>query len=253
MKISIITPTFNSEKTVSDTIESVFSQTHKDIEYIVIDGVSSDKTLEIISSYQQKFNIRLLSEKDSGLYDAMNKGIELASGEVIAILNSDDLYYDNQVLSVVASAFSDLETDIVYGDIIYFSDQVDKVTRVWRAREYQQKQLKNGWTIPHPAMFVRRRVYEQFDKYRLDLKLAADYEFILRVLLSGKVKLKYLPKILTKMYAGGASGKNIKQRIRGWRELRQAWRINKLQPPKLFICRRVGSKLKQLIVSKRAK
>lgn len=254
MKISIITPTFNSEKTVSDTIESVFSQTHKDIEYIVIDGVSSDKTLEIISSYQQKFNIRLLSEKDSGLYDAMNKGVLLASGDIVGIINSDDFYYSNNILEKINKVFeSDSSIQAVYGDILYIdNDDKEKETRYWKSGEYNEKKLRSGWAIPHPSLFVKREVYNSLEKiFDTRLRLAADYELILRLLMIKRIKVHYLPEIIVKMRDGGASASSLKQRMKGWKELCQAWRINGLRPPFLFIPRRVLGKIGQYILKKK--
>lgn len=250
MKISIITPTFNSERTVSDTIESIFFQTHKDIEYIIIDGLSRDKTLSIISDYQQKFNIKLISEKDSGLYDAMNKGVKLASGDIVGILNSDDYYYSEEVLGKVNKIFeSDPSISAVYGDILYIdNDDKNKETRYWKSGKYNEKKLRSGWIIPHPSLFVKREVYCSLDKiFDTSLRLAADYELILRLLKIKKIKVYYSPEILVKMRNGGHSASSLKQRMKGWKELCQAWRINGLKPPFLFIPRRVLGKLWQYV------
>lgn len=245
MKLSLITPSYNSALTISRTIDSVIAQNYSDLEYIIIDGGSSDKTTEIVASYQDKLKINFISEPDKGIYDAMNKGIKLATGDVIGILNSDDLFYDDKVLSAVVTAFSDTKIEVVYGDIKYFSDDINKTSRYWKTGEYEESKLNNGWTIPHPALFVRKSVYNQVGLYNIDFKIAGDYEFILRLLKKYQFKIKYIPQVFVKMFAGGASGR---QRGQGWNELKKAWTVNGLPAPKLFILRRVLFKVSQLIL-----
>lgn len=244
MKLSLITPSYNSALTISRTIDSVIAQNYSDLEYIIIDGGSSDKTAEIVASYQDRLKINFISEPDKGIYDAMNKGIKLATGDVIGILNSDDLFYDDKVLSTVATVFSDVKIEVVYGDIKYFSDDINKTSRYWKTGEYKESKLNNGWTIPHPALFVRKSVYNQVGLYNIDFKIAGDYEFILRILKKYQFKIKYIPQVLVKMFAGGTSGR---QRGQGWSELKKAWTVNGLPVPKLFILRRVLFKVSQLI------
>ncbi|PIP34393.1 glycosyl transferase, partial [Candidatus Falkowbacteria bacterium CG23_combo_of_CG06-09_8_20_14_all_41_10] len=166
MKISIITPSYNSAKTISDTIDSVISQTHQDLEYLVIDGVSTDGTIAIVNEYQRKYPIRLVSEKDSGIYDAMNKGIKLTTGDIIGILNSDDFYYDQNVLAKINDVFAaNPDVDAVYGDLVYVDqDNTDKQTRYWRSGKYQESKINGGWIIPHPTLFVKREVYNKSEK-----------------------------------------------------------------------------------------
>jgi glycosyltransferase involved in cell wall biosynthesis len=247
MKISIITPTYNSATTLSRTIESVINQKYIDLEYIIFDGNSTDNTAEIVKEYQHKINIKFVSEDDDGIYDAMNKGIQLATGEIIGILNSDDLFENNSVLQDVREAFSDKNIDAVYGDIKYFSNDENKITRHWVAGEYSESNLNHGWTIPHPALFVRKSVYDKCGLFNTDLKIAADYEFILRILKVHHIQVKYIPKTFVKMFNGGTSGKNLKQRINGWKELKKSWKINNLKFPFCFICRRIFSKLNQFL------
>lgn len=244
MKLSLITPSYNSALTISRTIDSVIAQNYSDLEYIIIDGGSSDKTAEIVASYQDRLKINFISEPDKGIYDAMNKGIKLATGDVIGILNSDDLFYYDKVLSTVATVFSDVKIEVVYGDIKYFSDDINKTSRYWKTGEYKESKLNNGWTIPHPALFVRKSVYNQVGLYNIDFKIAGDYEFILRILKKYQFKIKYIPQVLVKMFAGGTSGR---QRGQGWSELKKAWTVNGLPVPKLFILRRVLFKVSQLI------
>ena len=247
MKISLITPSYNSALTIARTIESVIAQNYSDLEYIIIDGASTDNTKDIVLNYQKQINIKFISEPDSGIYEAMNKGINLASGEVVGILNADDMFDNENVLTNVATAFNDNKIAGVYGDVKYFSDDVNKITRYWRAGEYSEDKLNNGWIIPHPALFLRRSVYEKYGVFRTDFRLAGDYEFILRILKIHKINLQYIPEVLARMYNGGASGSSLKQRMKGWRELRLAWRVNGLETPLFFITRRVLSKLGQFL------
>lgn len=246
MKISIITTTFNSEKTIKNTIESIIFQSHQNIEYIIIDGASTDNTLNIIQEYQKKYPIKLVSEPDSGIYDAMNKGIDLATGDIIGILNSDDFYKNNEVLSAVNKTFLDNETDAIYADLEYV-DPVDtqKITRIWMAGHYKEKKIANGWIFPHPTLFVKKEVYNKYGKFNLKFKIASDYELMLRLVKIYKIKVYYLPQIIVSMRNNGTSGRNFKQRRSGWRELKEAWMENKLQVPYLFIMRRIISKITQ--------
>ncbi len=245
MKISIITPSYNSEKTITQTIESIINQDYKDFEYIIIDGNSTDKTLAIIKEYRKKIPIKLVSEKDLGVYDAMNKGIKLSAGEIISILNSDDIYDNSNVLNNIQSAFKENnKAEIVYGDIKYFSNNPNQTTRYWKAGNYNEKKLNSGWTIPHPALFVRKSVYQKHGGFNLSFKIAADYEFVLRILKIHKINSFYLPLICVRMYNQGTSANN---RLTGWRELKKAWRVNNLKAPRLFILRRIIFKISQYI------
>lgn len=247
MKISLITPTYNSAKTISRTIDSIIAQNYSNLEYIIIDGASSDRTLEIIKDYQAKINIKLISEPDRGLYDAMNKGVVLATGEIVGILNSDDLFKSDNVLSLVAESFVDNNIDAVYGDITYFAENEKVIKRYWHSGVYREGNLNNGWTIPHPALFLRKSVYDRFGLFNTDFKIAGDYEFILRLLKKYKISLKYVPQVFVNMYEGGISGRNLEQRKKGWAELKHAWVVNGFKVPNLFILRRVIFKISQLI------
>jgi len=249
MKISIITPTFNSVKTISDTIESIVTQTHQDIEYIIIDGGSTDGTLAIIEDYIKKFNIQFISEPDQGLYDAMNKGIRLATGEIVGILNSDDFYKDEKVLEKVVACFTnDPKIDGCYGDLEFVDEQdKSKIVRTWRSGKYREGKLNNGWIIPHPTFFVKNEIYKKFGDFNLSLKIAADYEFLLRMLKIKRINIDYIPEILVCMRTGGKSGKNIEQRKKGWQELKMAWDVNNLKVPRFFIFRRILFKIGQYL------
>jgi len=251
MPLSLITPSRNSSKTLEQTIQSVLNQQGVEPEYIIVDGGSTDGTPDIIKQYQAKyFNIKFISEPDQGLYDAMNKGIKLATGEIIGIINSDDFYFNENVLQAVVDAFEKNNIDACYGDIAYVAqDDIKKITRYWRAGEYQENKLNYGWIPPHPAFFVKKDVYQKFGLFNLDFKIAADYEFMLRVI-KNNIKLYYLKKPLVYMREGGASAKNIQQRIKGWQELRRAWKVNGLKPPLFFFITRPLFKVYQYFIKK---
>lgn len=216
MKISLITICFNSALTIEDTFKSVLGQTYFDIEYIVVDGLSKDNTVEIIQKYEGLFQGRLkwISEKDKGLYDAMNKGIQMASGEVIGILNSDDFFYDGDVVKKVSTAFLDPSVDATIGDIVFIKDQDhSKVIRKYGAKKWRPSKFAWGYMPPHPSFFVRKEFFDHLGYYKLDYKIAADYELLIRFLLKGKLRWKYLPIVTTKMRMGGASTSGLKSLV----------------------------------------
>ena len=250
MKISVITPTYNSEKTIEDTLKSVCDQEFDDYEHIIIDNKSSDDTLKIVDEYKDKSNLVVISEKDSGLYNAMNKGIKLATGDIIGIINSDDFYNSNKVFSLISDEF-DANNHIqgVYGDLIYIDKKnKNKVVRYWKSGEFNENILKNGWIMPHPTVFLRREVYDSFVKpFREDLSLAADYEFLFRLMKIKKINFFYIKEVLVKMRDGGVSSSSLKHRIRGWSQLRKSWQVNGLKVPMFFILRRILGKVKQFL------
>jgi len=218
MKISIITSVYNNKETIKDAIESVVNQIYKDIEYIVIDGASSDGTIDIIKSYKDKITT-FVSERDKGIYDGLNKGVSLATGDIIAFLHSDDLYANDAVVQMIADEFlKDSSLDGVYGDLIYTpKDDTSKVLRYWKSREFDMGLLKKGWMPAHPTFFVKREVYEKYGRFDLGFKIAGDYDFMLRVLSAG-IKVKYIPTVLYKMRVGGESNKSLKNIFQKSRE-----------------------------------
>lgn len=248
MKISIITVCYNSTTTIEDTVIGVLAQNYPNLEYIMVDGGSKDGTLEIINKYKDKIS-KIISEPDKGIYDAMNKGIKIATGDVIGILNSDDLYKNTSVIKDVAGEFQENKNvDACYGDIEYVDRKdIKKIVRFWKAGEYKKEKLNSGWIMPHPSLFVKKEIYDKYGVFNLDFRIAADYELMLRFLLKG-VKVKYIHKILISMREGGFSGQNYKQRKKGWEELKKAWVVNGLFVPKFFIVRRLLSKIKQYFV-----
>ena len=209
MKISVITATYNSEATVADTLRSVASQTHPDIEHIIVDGLSRDDTVAIVGRFPHVALCR--SEKDKGIYDAMNKGLALVTGDVVAILNSDDFYENEFVLEKIAKAFEDPSVQVVYGDLLYIDPRKNnRVSRYWRAGNYTLKSFHFGWMPPHPAFFVRRQVYQQLGNFNASLTCSADYEIILRMLLKHRLKAVYLPETLVRMREGGISNATLR-------------------------------------------
>ena len=216
MKISIITITYKSAKTLPRALESVRSQTYGDIEHIIIDGASTDGTKELIINYQlsiinsQSPKVRWVSEPDGGIYDALNKGIRMATGDVIGFLHSDDVLYSPDSIGQIAAAFESTKADVVYGDLQYCNG--DKVTRRWRSNAFKPSSLKFGWMPPHPTLYVRREVYEQVGEYDSWFRISADYDMILRIFTAG-YKTHYIPQVLVSMETGGASNRDAKARL----------------------------------------
>lgn len=249
MKVSIITIAYNSADTIEDTIQSVLAQDYPDIEYIIVDGASKDQTLHIIDQYKTRI-AKFVSEKDKGIYDAMNKGVSMATGEIIGILNSDDFYADNSVITEVVNRFKEDQCEGLYADLVYVDrEKLDKVLRVWNAGPYYYGRFLKGWMPPHPTFFVRKTCYDKFGHYTLELKSASDYELMLRFIHKHQIKMSYLPRIITKMRAGGQSNVTIKNRIRANMEDRLAWKMNNLRPGLFTLTRKPLSKILQFIQS----
>ena len=246
MKISIITVCYNSQETIKDTIESVINQSYGNIEYIIIDGNSDDNTCEIISSYKNSIDV-FVSENDKGIYDAINKGIKLASGEVIGLLHADDIYDNSQVIQKVISNF-DLKKDILFGDINYVKrNNLNHVVRKWKSSNYSQNKFKRGWMPPHTGFFLRRKCYINFGLYRLDLGSSADYELMLRMFEVHKLSSFYLPINIVKMRLGGISNSSLKNRWLANNNDKKSWEINSLKPRWFTFFLKPIIKLKQFI------
>jgi len=229
MKISVITATYNSAATVRDTLNSIASQQYPNVEHIIVDGLSKDNTLQIVNDFAHV--ARVICEKDNGIYEAMNKGVQLATGEVVGILNSDDFYTGPSILTKVAAAFEDPAVEAVYGDLQYVkSNNLQVVTRTWKSGSYKKKYLYYGWMPPHPTFFVRRNIYEKCGLFNTTLRSAADYELMLRVLLKYNTRVAYIPEVLVKMRVGGMSNASLKNRFRANKEDIMAWRLNNLRP-----------------------
>jgi glycosyltransferase involved in cell wall biosynthesis len=227
VKISIVTAVYNGRDTIADAIESAFAQTGAAFELIVIDGGSSDGTKDVLNAYADRLAV-LVSEPDSGIYDALNKGIRRATGEVVGFLHSDDLFADQHVLQRVADAFADPEVQAVYGDLLYVrKDRPDEVVRCWRSGEFSRGRLGWGWMPPHPTFYVRRSVYERLGMFDTSYRIAADYDCMLRFLGTG-MKVGYIPEVLVKMRVGGASNRSLKNILRKSTEDYMALRRNRV-------------------------
>ncbi len=229
VRVSIITVTFNSSSTIADTLESVRTQTYNNIEHIIIDGNSKDSTADIVKSYPHVS--KFICEKDMGIYDAMNKGIKLATGDIIGILNSDDFYASNDIISKVVRVFENTQEKTLYGDLQYVHpDHLNRITRKWVSGNFSRMNFQYGWMPPHPCFFVRREVYEKVGHFCLLFKSAADYEMMLRILFKYRFNAVYLPEVLVKMRSGGISNSSLKKRLRANKEDRLAWKFNGLRP-----------------------
>jgi len=247
-KISIITVAFNSVRTIQDTIESILLQDYKNIEYIIIDAGSSDGSVEIIKSFADKITY-FISESDHGIYDGMNKGIKAASGDLIGILNSDDFYPNNFILSNVAKTFISSQCDAVYGDLVYVKNyDKNKIVRYWQAGDYSALKIKNGWMLPHPTFFVKKSIYDRFGLYNTELKRAADYEMILKLLYKQNISVKYIPMILVNMRMGGASNASLINRIKANKEDGLAWTKNQLNKPMFIRIKKPLQKVRQFFL-----
>ena len=228
MKVSIITVCYNSAGYIHTCIDSVVNQTYKDIEFIIIDGVSKDNTMEIVRSYGDKIT-QVVSEKDKGIYDAMNKGIGMATGEIVAILNSDDLYYDNQVIENVVNAFKMSKAGALYADIVYINDgDLNTVVRYYSGKTLKLSDLAYGLAPPHPAFFALKKCYDDFGTFHLKYPICADYDLMVRLMYVHKVPTTYLPLITTKMRTGGNSSLSFRNVININKERKMSCKENNI-------------------------
>ena len=251
--LSIITCIYNGENTIGHAIESVLSQSNSNIELIIIDGASTDNSIKIINTFSDKKITVALSEPDNGIYDAMNKGIKLATGDIVGILNADDYYPNNNVLLKVAKAFNNPSIDACYGDLVYVDvNNKEKIVRVWKSGLFTPDIFYHGWMPPHPTFFVRRSIYEKYGLFNLELGTAADYEIMLRFLLKHRIKVEYIPETLVHMRTGGISNNSLKRRIQANLMDRKAWRINGLTPYPWTLTLKPLRKLKQWRLKKQA-
>jgi glycosyltransferase involved in cell wall biosynthesis len=243
LKISVITAVRNSVATIHGCIESVIGQTHP-VEYIVVDGKSTDGTTDILNNYKSSF-AKFISEPDYGIYDALNKGIQLATGDFIGMLHADDIYADEHVIENVVDALSQNNTESCYGDLVYVDRKdTDKVIRYWRAGDYHKKSFKRGWMPPHPTFFVKKSIYERYGMLDLDFPLAADYELMLRFLYKHEISTTYIPKVLVKMRTGGISNPGF-YTLKAIIENQKAWKVNGLTPNPVTFMLKPLSKLLQ--------
>ena len=228
LKVSIITASFNSQKTIQQTIESVAAQTYSNLEHIIADGKSRDATLKIIEKCKHP-RLKYISEPDLGIYDGLNRGIRLATGDIIGVIGSDDYYPNNNVIQKVVDAFTGNDTDSLYGDMQYVNEE-GKIVRFWKGLEYRESRFLLGWMPHHLTFYLKKSIYERYGLYNTDFKIGGDYELMLRILYKHKISTQYLPEVLVTMRTGGASTKNIRNRLRANLEDRRAWTLNGLQP-----------------------
>jgi len=247
MKVSIVTVCYNSEKTIKDTLESVLKQTYNNIEYIIIDGLSKDNTLNIIKEYQKKFNNKMIyiSESDKGIYDAMNKGIKLSTGDIVGILNSDDILADEKVIERIVMEFEKSKCDCTYSDLVY----KDENTMTFDVRRFNnlKETKKIGWHPPHPTLYLKRTIYEDIGYFNISYKIAADYDFMIRLLKENKYKLSYIKETLIYMRAGGVSTNGLKGYYENFKESYVVLKNNKIKFPLLCNIKRTVKTLIQMI------
>lgn len=247
MKISIITAVYNNRDEIEIAINSVLSQTYKNIEYIIVDGGSTDGTVEIINRHIDKIS-RFISEPDKGIYDALNKGLSIASGDIIGLLHSDDIFASNMVIEKIAETFIQDNYDAVYGDLEYVSKtDTSKVIRYWKSSQFDAANFYKGWMPPHPTLFMKKKIYEEYGNFDTSYKIASDYDLMLRTLASGKIEAKYIPIVITRMRLGGTSNKNLKNIWRKSFEDWQALRRNNIGGF-LILLKKNLTKIRQFII-----
>jgi glycosyltransferase len=247
MKITIVTACYNSAQTITNCLYSVYFQTFQNVDQIVIDGNSNDNTLELISSVPNRVSA-IITELDNGIYDAMNKGIMLAKGDVIGILNSDDLYLDQDVLQDVANMLTNTGADSLFADLFYVSNNdTDKILRYWKTKEFRIGSFAKGWHPPHPTFFVRKEIYEKFGMFDTNLKVSADFELMMRFLEKYKISTCYLPRPILKMRYGGESSGSIINIIKGNINCYKAFKKNGIKVSPLYFFYRAWPKVLQLV------
>jgi glycosyltransferase involved in cell wall biosynthesis len=253
MKISIITVTFNSAVTIKNTIESVLYQTYPDIEYIIIDGNSKDNTINIIKQYESKFKGRMqwVSEKDNGMYDAMNKGIRMATGDVIGIINSDDFYHRNDIIEEIAKAFEHKEIQATIADVRFVNpDNLEKTVRYYSSKNFSIARFRFGFMPAHPTFFTYKKNFEKYGFYQIDYKIAADYELLIRFLYTNKLKYLYLPLDVMKMRTGGMSTVSWKSNLLLNKEIVRGCKENGIYTNLLILSLKYFVKVFELILTK---
>ena len=244
-KVSIITISYNSESTIEQTIKSVLTQTYSDIEYIIIDGGSKDKTPVKVKSFKSGIS-KFISEPDKGIYDAMNKGLKLASGDIIGFLNADDFLYDENVIEDIVNEFKRKDADVIYGNKIYVDPvNTQKITRVWKPGLYNRLNFKRGWMPPHLSTYIKKSMYDKCGKFNLGFKIAADYELLFRIMYINNAKSFYLDRNIVFMRAGGVSNSSLKNYWISNYEVFKSWGINNQKISPLIIIEKPFRKIKQ--------
>jgi glycosyltransferase involved in cell wall biosynthesis len=252
MKVSVITVCFNAGREIDETIRSVIAQDHNDIEHIVIDGGSTDGTQDRVRRYEECI-AHFVSEKDEGVYDAMNKGLRLATGEVVAFVNAGDMIATRNTISYMVRAFREGEYDVVYGDVLMVDpNDITKVKRFWQGGEYDRANFRKGWMPPHPGTYIRRSAYERFGLFNTDLKIGADYELMFRMLYKHRLPAKYVPKVLVRFRLGGMSNRSLAHIMKANREVYKAWGLNGEQASPMMVPLKLWRKVVQTLKGGRA-
>lgn len=252
MKISIITATYNSATTVKDTFESVLAQKYKDIEYIIVDGLSKDNTIDIIKEYEPRFEgrMRYISEKDKGLYDAMNKGIAMATGDVVGILNSDDFYTSEDILSTIAETMKNTEIDAIYGDIHFVNDNnLNKCVRYYSSHVFSRSLMRYGFMPAHPSFYCRRSVYTKYGAFDTSYKIGADFESLLRYIFINRINTVYIKRDFVTMRTGGASTEGFSSRKQIMKDHLRALKSNGIYSNVFMLCLRYPYKIYEILTS----
>lgn len=245
--LSIITVVFNNQATIADCLDSILSQSYPNIELIVIDGGSTDNTLSILKKYREKIAL-MISEKDAGIYDAMNKGIRAAKGDYIAFLNSDDMYANENVIAMVADALSQSNADALYGNLVMIDpDAPEKVVRFWNSGRFKKVKFYFGWHPPHPTFFLHRSIAAQIGGFDLSYQIAADYDMMIKVLKKVNINIYYLPEVLVKMRIGGKSNRDLTSIVKANIECFRSWHKNGLVPNPFILFTKPLSKLLQFL------
>ena len=246
-KFSIITIVLNEENTIKKTIKSVLSQSYPEIEYIIVDGGSTDNTLKIINEYKDKID-KIIIGQDSSPYDGMNIGIKAATGDIIGLLHAGDLFFNDFVIEDINIIFNKNNVEAVYGDLEYFHpNNQKKVVRKWHSGKFSKNKIKKGWMPPHPTVYMKKGIYNKHGGFRSDLKIAADYELMLRIFYLHSIKPMYIEKTLIRMQSGGRSNKNIFNILLSNYEVWKSWKINGLEVSSLIVLRKIFSKIIQLL------
>ena len=250
IKVSIITVVWNNNTTIKNAINSVLSQTYKNIEYIIIDGGSTDGSVEVIEKYRDKISV-FLSESDKGIYDALNKGIDLSTGEVITILHSDDLFYDNSVVSDMMNRVSETNAEICFSDMVIVDSSLKKVLRYYMSSYFSPWMFRIGWMPPHPTCFIKKSLFDEFGLYSLDYKIAGDFDFLVRIFYSRDINWGYLNRITVKMRQGGVSNDGFSSKRVIAREINQSLRENNVWSLPIFQLGRYAIRLLELLIKPR--
>jgi glycosyltransferase involved in cell wall biosynthesis len=246
-KVSVVTVVYNNSQTISSTIKSILSQDYPDIEHIIVDGASTDGTVDIIKSYGSRI-AKFVSEPDKGIYDAMNKGLELATGGIIGILNSDDFYPSSTIISEIAQEFEIKDVEMVFGDLVFVDpQQLDKVVRTYQVPDFHPDKFAWGWMPPHPTCFLKKSVYEKYGNFKTDYKIAADYELLTRFMAKYHISYSYIPKVLVKMRTGGVSNRNLKSNWILNQEITRACAENGIETNMLKVYSKYLTKIFQII------